>query len=213
MKPLIYLSLVTCLIGMAVNAASAQTNSSATNLSDADKLKVLQKMREEWLENQKTNPPIYAVVFIDKEDGNPAIKCEIGVLGHTNVTAYKPLRSQAYEARLFDMNGKEISKTADGKKNFGLPLKPDKALLDGSFDSTGEAMWGNPRTLNFTNWDGASHYWEFNIVKSFYIKEPGNYRLQVQVCLFTKDTSGVFQPFILPPVETKVNISESDLGK
>ena len=52
-----------------------------------------------------------------------------------------------------------------------------------------------------------------NILKSFCIKDPGEYRLQVEVRLFTKDIKGVFQPFILPPVETKVNITENDLIK
>jgi hypothetical protein len=50
-------------------------------------------------------------------------------------------------------------------------------------------------------------------LKSFRIKEADQYRLQVEVRLFTKDTNGLFQPFILPPVEAKVNISASDLGK
>lgn len=73
------------------------------------------------------------------------------------------------------------------------------------------AMYGHSRKLDFSHGDYTSHYWDFDVVKSFRIKEPGEYRLQVQVRLFVKDTNGVFQPFILPPVETPVKIRERDL--
>jgi hypothetical protein len=205
MKPLVTLFFATCLFGVSVCTLFAQTNPSSTNLSDADKLKVLEKSWNEWRENQKSNPPVYSRISIYNTS------CSIVVLGHTNFTAYEPLRSQAFEIHLFDAMGKEIQKTAYGK-SFGLPLKPDKALQDGSFDYTGEALWGHLRTLNFTSLGGGSGGWEFRFINAFRIKQPSEYRLQVQVRLFTKDTNGVFQPFLLPPVETKVNITTKDLG-
>jgi hypothetical protein len=50
-------------------------------------------------------------------------------------------------------------------------------------------------------------------LKSFQIKDSGEYKLQVQVRLFIKGTNGVFQPLMLPPVETKVHISENNFGE
>jgi hypothetical protein len=124
-----------------------------------------------------------------------------------------PLRSQAFDARLFNSDGKEISKSFYDEK-FGQSLRPDKSLLDGSFRQSLPAMYGHSRELDFKNCHADdTRYWDFDVLSSFRIKEPGEYRLQVQVRLFTKDTNGAFQPFILPPVETKVKMSESDLGK
>ena len=113
------------------------------------------------------------------------------------------------------MSGKEIPKKSDYK--FGQKLKPDKSLLNGdsaAIDAYSDSYSDNvyERQLDFKNVNH-SHVWRFDILKSFHIKVPGDYRLQVQVRLFTKDTNGVFQPFILPPVETKVNISKNGLGK
>ncbi len=73
-------------------------------------------------------------------------------------------------------------------------------------------MYGNSRELHFDTGDGNGHYWDFNILHCFRFNKPGIYRLQVQGRLFTKDTNGVFQPFMLPPVETNVTISAADLG-
>ncbi len=138
--------------------------------------------------------------------------CCIGIFGRTNIIAYKPLPSEAFDAHLFRTDGKEIPKSYYGKK-FGFPPKPDPQLLDGSWRYTLEAGYGHPREINFRWGNGESREWDFDVLKFFQIKEPGDYRLQVQVRLFVKDTNGVFQPFILPPVETKINISDFDLNK
>ena len=133
--------------------------------------------------------------------------CFIGVIGHTNMVAYRPLPSQAFDAHLFDSSGKVVSKTWAGTK-FGNSLKVDHELLDLTVHGV-EYVDGRTLLPRF----GDYHIWDFDILKSFKIKEPGEYRLQVQVRLFVKDTNGVFQPFILPMVETNVIILGSDLGK
>jgi|GEM_PF-2248729 len=159
--------------------------------------------------------PIYGVISLMGEANNPAHICYVGVRGHTNVMGFRPLPSQAFDAHLFGHDGKEIPKTFFYGHKFGQELKPDKEFkefLNGKGPGVIHEMYDDTRrTLDFAAGAGSNHYWDFDVLKSFRIKEPGEYRLQVQVRLFTKDTNGVFQPFILPPVETKVIISESDL--
>jgi hypothetical protein len=178
-----------------------QWNPSLTETQKVAAMIELKHIREEAAKPS----PIHAVISLFGQ------QCWIGVGGNTNLVVYRPLRSQAFDAHLSAASGKEISK-AWFTHQFGRTLKPDKELLDGSFATNLEAQFGNSRMLFFPQ-NSSSHYWDFDILKSFRIKEPGEYRLQVQVRLFAKDTNGVFQPFILPPVETKVEISESDLGK
>ncbi len=168
-------------------------------------------MVEQKREEMKKLWPVSATLFFNR-DGPSLPICCVGVVGHTNLVAYKPLPEEAFDAKLFNQNGEEVSKAWFNPK-FGQPLKPDKKLLDGSFLMDSDAMFGNSRELNFTNWDGSNHYWDFNIVKSFRVKKAGEYRLQVQVRLFVKDTNGVFQPFILPAAVTNVTILNSDLSK
>lgn len=135
--------------------------------------------------------------------------CQVSYRGHTNIVVYVPLPEEVFDARLYSMEGKEIPKTFDCK--FGQKLKPDKALLTGSL-SYFDGWRVHDRRLDFKN-GNTGDYWRFDILKSFQVKKAGEYRLQVQVRLFSKDTNGLFQPFILPPVETKVVISERDLGQ
>jgi len=161
----------------------------------------------EHIESEAYKPsPVHATIRLFREQ-----QYWIGVGGNTNLVVYRPLHSQAFDAHLFATGGKEISK-ARFNHEFGQTLKPDKELLDGSYAMSSEAEFGHSRMMIFPR-DSSAHYWDFDVMKCFRIKEPGEYHLQVQVRLFTKDTNGVFQPFILPPVETKVKISASDLGK
>jgi len=124
------------------------------------------------------------------------------------MVVYEPIPEQLFDANLFSIDGKEIPKTSDCK--FGQKLDPDKSLLAGNYSIQDDVIRGHDRRMDFKNGD-YSHFWRFDILKSFRIKEPGQYRLQVEVRLFVKDTNGVFQPFILPPVETKVNVSDTSL--
>jgi len=174
------------------------------SLTETQKAAAIIQLEHVKAEARKPRPVYAAISLYGKQ-------CRIGVGGNTNIVAYRPLRSQAFDAHLFAADGKEISK-AWFNHNFGQNLKPDKELLDGSFKMSLESQFGHSRELVFPR-DSSAHYWDLDILKSFRIKEAGEYRLQVQVRLFTKDTNGVFQPFILPPVETKMNISEKDLGK
>lgn len=144
------------------------------------------------------------------EGGYSTILTWVGVRGRTNLIAYKPLPSQAFDPQLFDEDGKEIKKTWYGRE-FGETPKPDKKLVDGTFRKDPGEMWGQSRELRFGHGAGDSHLWDFNALKAFKITEPGEYRLQVTVRLFVKDTNGVFQPLILPPVSRQVKILESDL--
>lgn len=130
----------------------------------------------------------------------------VGILGRTNLVAYKPLPKQAFDAQLFDANGKEIKKTFFGRQ-LGKPLQPDKKLLDGSYATDISAMFGQSRELVFTYGAGDQHLWDLELMKMFKIVEPGDYRLQVTVRLFVRDTNGVFSPFILPPVNTWIKLS------
>jgi len=134
----------------------------------------------------------------------------VGVMGRTNLTAYKPLRLQAFDIQLFDEDGNEIRKTWYGRQ-FGQPLKPDKKLLDGTFRKDLGEMYGHSRELLFNHGAGESQMWDFDPIKAFRIKEPGTYRLQVTVRLFVKDTNNVFQPFILAPVSKPLKIVDDDL--
>lgn len=161
--------------------------------------------------NQPNSMVVRSVLTLDRHYGT-LLSCKIGIGGHTNIIGYRPISTQAFDAHLFDENGKEIAKTFYGR-SYGLPLNPDKKLLDGTWVNDLEAGYGHGRLLDFVHGYANNPEWKFEMLKTFRIKEPGEYRLKVQVRLFTKDTNGIFQPFILPPVETKVNISESDLGK
>jgi hypothetical protein len=191
------------LLLFACHISAAQTNSPLAKKEQENFNKFLERHNARL----RAEPP-HAVIRIEQPGGTRKVSCEIGyMMGKTNLVVYKPLPNQAFDARLFDQNGKEIPK-AWFNFEFGRPLKPDKKLLDGTYDSTNEARWGNPRKLNS---GGCSHYWDFDVVKSFRINAPGQYRLEVQVRMFVKDTNGVFQPFILPPVETAVTISEAEL--
>ena len=136
--------------------------------------------------------------------------CQVNYRGHTNMVVYVPIPEQEFDAKLFSMTGQEIPKARHCK--FGQTLQPDEALLAGQLSYQDDVIRGHDRRLDFKN-GNCSHFWEFDVLKSFKIKKSGVYRLQVQVRLFTKDTNGVFQPFLLPPVEAKKNISESDLNK
>ncbi len=155
------------------------------------------------------NMPVTGVITIVRQE------CWVGVrAGRTNLLAYRPLPTQAFDAHLIGQDGKGIAKSEAGRL-FGQKLQPDEQFKE--FQMKGRAAYaegfdGSRRGLYFLEGsDGNDHYWDFNIVKSFEIKEPGEYRLQVQVRLFARDTNGVFQPFILPTVEKPVKISMSDL--
>ena len=161
--------------------------------------------------NASNTMSIYCPLIIGKTSDS-LLRCNIGIYGRTNVTIYRPLLNQVYDAHLYSEEGREVSKTSYGLV-FGMPLKPDSKLLDGSWQNDVPTMYGHSRILSFESGYGSTREWSFDILKSFRIKEPGHYRLTVQVRLFTKDTNGIFQPFVLPPVETKVYISESDLGQ
>jgi hypothetical protein len=199
-------SITTLLLFAIVDRLPAQTNSSH---ADTEKFRIVIEQKREEMQKER---PVYAIIGIEKQDHTPTISCWVGVFGHTNVIAYKPLPEQAFDAHLFDQNGKEISKV-QFHHEFGQVLEPDKELLDGSYARSVDAMYGHSRKLDFKNWDGSNHYWDFDVMKSFRIKKTGEYRLQVQVRLFVQDTNGVFQPFLLTPVETKLKILESDLYK
>ena len=157
------------------------------------------------------NEPLHAVVEVDYgHHVPPSVICRIGVLGRTNVTLYKPLPAQAFDAHLFDDEGKEVKKTLQGRQ-FGEVPKPDMKLLDGSFRMDKEAMYGRSRELPFGSGAGASVYWSFDIWKSFRVKDDGQYRLVVEVRLFYQETNGTFKPLILPPVEKQVKLVKSEL--
>jgi hypothetical protein len=126
----------------------------------------------------------------------------IGVFSDTNVVTYKPLPSQAFDARLFDPDGKQVIKTHEGHK-FGKPLAVDAELLDPIHHRILNVL-RDERIVNNQFPD-----WEFDLLKSFRIKKPGPYRLEVQVRLFFKDTNGVFQPLLLPAVEIPAKIPET----
>jgi hypothetical protein len=206
MKTLLILSL---LLIAALCKSSAQTNEIPPELRKA--MKEAEDRHQFFLTNER---PIQASASLGEgyKGGN---QCQVSYVGRTNLVVYIPIPEQQFDFRLFSMDGKEIPKRSNYK--FGQKLKPDKSLFNGdpaAIDAYSDSYSDNiyERRLDFKNFNH-SHFWRFDILKSFKIKEPGEYRLQVQVRLFTKDTNGVFQPFILPPVETKVSISENDLGK
>jgi hypothetical protein len=178
----------------------AQTNDISPELHEAT------KGADARLQFYLTNEfPIHTEIIVR----NGETKCQVSYRGHTNVVVYVPIPEQEFDAHLFSASGKEISKATGCK--FGQKLQPDRSLLAGTL-SYFDGWRGYDRRLDFKN-GNCSHFWGFDILKSFRIKEADQYRLQVEVRLFTKDTNGLFQPFILPPVEAKVNISASDLGK
>ena len=197
MKTLLILSL---LLIAALCKSLAQTNDISPELR--------KKMKEfdDRVQCFRTNVcPIHTDIIAQ----NGQTICQVSYRGHTNMAIYVPIPEQEFNARIFSQSGKEIPKASDCK--FGQKLQPDKSLLAGSlyyFDG-----WRSyERRLDFNN-GNYSHFWNFDILKSFRIEEPDEYRLQVLVRLFTKDTNAVFQPFFLPPVEIVVNISKRDLGK
>lgn len=238
MTPLIKICLICLLAFLSVHSVPAQATSNAvpseaekkaayvnaaTNwewnpaLTEAQKAVFTKALLEHRAELWKHRyDGIHAVIRLGMPSNLPSTHYNflIGVVGHTNILFYKPLLPQAINAHLYDKSGNEILKTSYGFK-LGQPLKPDKELLEGLSRPRflDEVYDIQIREINFAITKGSPDYWDFDVVKSFRIKGPGEYRLQVEVRLFTKDTNGVFQPFILPPVETKVSISESDLGK
>jgi hypothetical protein len=134
--------------------------------------------------------------------------CLVGVIGHSNIIAYKPLPSQAFDAQIFDSEGMPVVKTSIGK-SIGKPLEADLELLDPSHHTIMNYL-RDERTLRF-DLGVEERVGQFTILKSFRIKNAGEYRLRVQAKLFFKDTNGVFQPFTLPPVEEPIKISENEI--
>jgi hypothetical protein len=198
-----------------INAATnGEWNPDLTEARKAAFAKALQEnAAEQW---KHRYDGIHAVISLGMPSNLPSTRYNFatGVVGYTNILFYKPLPFQALDVHLYNNSGKEVPKTTYGSK-YGQPLKPDKELVEGpSPPYFPDEVYGSQiRELHFEITRGNPGYWNLDALKSFRIKEAGEYRLQVQVRLFTKDTNGVFQPFILPPVETKVSISESDLGK
>ena len=181
---------------------AAFSKSSAQNNDISPELRKEMKEADARIQFMRTNEcPIQANIVWNGELG-----CQISYRGHTNMVVYEPIPEQLFDFHLFSTDGKEIQKKSNYK--FGQKLQPDKSLLAGNYGIQDDAINVHDRRLNFKN-GNYSHFWNFDILKSFRIKAPGEYRLQVEVRLFTKDTNGVFQPFILPPVETRVEISES----
>jgi hypothetical protein len=184
--------------------SAAQTNSLSPELRK--EIEAAEAKHEFMLTNRQ---PV--LISINFRDGGTS--CQISYWGNTNMVVYVPIPEQQFDFHLFSMNGKEIPKTSDNK--FGQRLKPDQSLLNGNSEAVdvySESYTDNiyDRRLDFNHFNH-SHFWRFDILKLFQIEKPGEYRLQVTVRLFTKDPSGVFQPFILAPVETKVNFN--NLGK
>lgn len=182
--------------------SSAQTNDISPELRKA--MKEADDRRQFFLTNEC---PIQAHINITRDGG---MSCDVCYRGHTNMVVYEPLPEQLFDAHIFSTDGKEIPKMAGCK--FGQTLKPDKRLLAGNYTIMDNAINVHARRLDFKN-GNCSHFWRFDILKSFRVKKAGEYRLQVQVRLFTKNTNGVFQPFILPIVETNVTILQSDLAR
>jgi hypothetical protein len=177
--------------------SSAQTNDISPELRKE------MKEADDRLQFIRTNEcPIHT--DIHAWDGETS--CQVSYRGHTNMIVYEPIPEQLFDAHLLSEDGKEVPKTAGCK--FGQTLKPDKRLLVGNYRIMDDAIRGHDRRLDFKN-GNCSHFWEFDILKSFQVKKPGVYGLQVEVRLFTKDTNGVFKPFLLPPVETKLKILET----
>ena len=190
-------------LGVFVLAADAHSEIEWNpSISEAEKTIIIKEM-EAFREKARKG-------YLEVSVGSDVASTWVGVLGRTNLTAYKPLRTQAFEIQLFDENGKEVRKTWCGRQ-FGETLKPDKKLLDGTFRLDPGVGWGRSRELLFNHGAGEGNMWNFNLVKAFKIEDSGPYRLQVTVRLFVKDTNGVFKPFILPPVSKEVKISDDDL--
>lgn len=194
-------------LAMSLLLVAALSKSSAQTNDISPELRKEMKEFDDRVQFMRTNEcPIHADIIAR----NGETSCQVSYRGHTNMIVYIPIPNQEFDARLFSMSGKEIPKVSGCK--FGQKLQPDKSLLSGNNFIMDDVIRGHERRLDFKN-GNCSHFWDFDMLKSFQIKDPGEYRLQVQVRLFTKDTNGVFKPFILPPVETKVNISENALGK
>jgi hypothetical protein len=134
--------------------------------------------------------------------------CLVDVIGHTNVIAYKPLPSQAFDAQLFDSHGNAVPKTSIGRA-FGKPLEVDPELLDPAHHRIMNYL-RDERTLRFDLgvWERVG---QFMILQSFRVKNAGEYRLRVQARVFSKDTNRVFKPYAVLPVEVPIYISEDEL--
>lgn len=198
-------------LSMAVGLASCAHSEIQFNpsLSETQKVAILKELEAD--KERLRKEPLHGVISIDRQNHPSASAvCWVGILGQTNITTYKPLPTQAFEAQLLDEDGKEVKKTSYGRQ-FGEPASPDQKLLDGTFRKDAGEAWGRSRELRFATGDGSSHYWDFDVLKAFKIKEPGEYRLQVTVRLFSKDTNGVFKPLILPPVSQQLKITDDDL--
>jgi len=120
--------------------------------------------------------------------------CSIDVFGHTNLIAYKPLPSQAFDAHVVDEDGKQVQKYFFGGGKYGQSLKPDDELLDPAHHVSLNTI-RDERTMDFNYCEWANPCWTFDVFKVFNFNKAGWYHLQVQVGLFRKDTNGIFQPF------------------
>jgi hypothetical protein len=133
---------------------------------------------------------------------------QVLVSSRTNVIAYRPLRGQEFEARLFDARGKAVRKRRAGYA-FGKPMVVDAELLDPLHHRIMNVV-RDERTLRFPG-DGGDLVQPFNLLQCFRVSKAGRYRLQVQVRLFTKDATGVFRPYLLPWGGTEVEFTEADI--
>jgi len=196
MKTFFVLSL---LLIAALCKSLAQTNNISPELG-----KAMKEMDAKVHFLQTNERPIQTFISVSQKETD----FDVCYRGHTNMVVYEPVPEQLFDVHLFSADGKDISKTPDWE--FGQKLKPDNSLLAGNYHIQDDVIRGHERRMDFQN-GNCSHFWKFNILKSFRIKEPGEYRLWVEVRLFVKDANGVFQPFILPAVESKVDISETNL--
>lgn len=203
-------------IGIALKAilAQAQTQWNPT-ISETQKVAMLKELKE-IQDKYRTNLWVEMAPTREGHPGTDRIICKVGVFGSTNVVLYSPLPSAAFAARLYDSNENEIRKTALGKK-FGKGPIPDHDLLNGLFGKNIKDTHGHwrsrSRELTFTNAESSDYYWDFDVTRSFKIKEAGEYKLVVEVRLFVKHTNGVFTPLILPSVNRTVRILEKDLKR
>jgi hypothetical protein len=129
----------------------------------------------------------------------------LGPAKRIDLMMFKPLPSQAFEARLYDSTGRPIAKTRNGRK-FGKPPKPDPELIDPIKYRTLSILRDERTLMGFD-----AHIWDLNVLDSFRIKEPGQYRLEVEVRLFVKNTNGALQPIVLPPAEVSLIVDEGDI--
>lgn len=159
---------------------------------------------EKWYMEQHGAPSGFRVIVTPV-----GLNCFIGLIAFKIEPAYKPLPSQAFDAWLFDPDGKAVCKTREGRRGFGRPLVVDAELLDPLHHQILSILRDERTITMYTG--GDAHIWDLDLLKSFRIKKPGPHRLEVQVRLFVKDTNGVFQPLFLPRVERVVNVRERDV--